>query len=94
MTPAPGATSTPDEPALTPNTATPETPIIICFANDYDGLVRVRECGTLECSEIAILPAGTGLVVTETVTNESGTWARIVSPIEGWLNARYACEVE
>lgn len=91
---APGATSTLEEPALTPDTAKPGTPVIVCFANGYNGQVRVRACGGLECNEIAILPAGTSLVVTETMTNEAGTWARIVFPIEGWVNARYACEVE
>jgi hypothetical protein len=95
---APRATSTPDEPGLgvdlTPETATPDTSVIVCFTNDYDGLVRVRECGGLDCHEIAILPAGTRLIVAETMTNETGNWARIASPIEGWLNARYICAVE
>jgi hypothetical protein len=90
--PAQQASQTPHEPTATPEAATPEA--VICFAGDYDGLVRVRECGGLECGEIAILPAGTGLVLVETITNETGTWTRIASPIQGWLNARYACEVE
>jgi len=86
----------PEAPALdtilAPN-AEPTGAPIVCFANDYDGLVRVRECPGVDCREIAILPAGTVLGLIETVTGEAGgTWAQINTPIRGWLNARYICQ--
>ena len=85
----------PEAPALdtilAPN-AEPTGAPIVCFTNNYDGLVRVRECPGLDCREIAILPAGTSLGLVETVTGETGTWAQINAPIQGWLNARYICQ--
>jgi hypothetical protein len=89
-----GTAVKPDAPALdttlTPDAGTPDS-FIVCFANDYDGLVRVRECPGVGCREIAILPAGTALNLVETVSSETGTWAQINTPIQGWLNARYIC---
>jgi hypothetical protein len=90
--PVPNATSTPDEPAL--NKVEGTDTHLVCFADDYEGLVRVRECPGVACREVAILPAGTGLVLAETESNDAGNWAQVTSPIEGWMNARYVCEVE
>jgi ABC-type transport system substrate-binding protein len=95
-------TSTPSEPTLdqdltsfdqsqgNPDIETSDSRSV-CFANSYDGLVRVRDCPGLDCREITILPAGTVLNLVETVTGEAGTWAQIAYPVEGWLNARYIC---
>ena len=76
---------------LAPDTGMPSSSIV-CFTNNYDGLVRVRECPGVDCREIGILPAGTVLGLIETVTGETGTWAQINAPIQGWLNARYICQ--
>jgi hypothetical protein len=91
---AAGIAVKPDAPALdatlTPDAGTPTSPIV-CFANNYDGLVWVRECPSVGCRQIAILPAGTDLRLVETLSTAAGAWSRISSPVEGWMNTHYIC---
>lgn len=66
----------------------------ICFDGIAGGSLRVRECPGLDCREAGILAGGDRIAVTGERKDVDGTtWLRITKPLDGWISARYACEI-
>jgi len=61
-----------------------------------EGALNVRYCPGVGCW--AFFPLYEGQVVAldgqEAYTEDGATWAHIIQPVDGWVNARYLCEEE
>jgi hypothetical protein len=67
---------------------------VVCFQGIESGTLRVRECPGLECGEAGVLASGDQITaIGERRDVDGATWLRITSPVEGWVNARYVCEI-
>ena len=82
--------------APTPTPATPgETSMQVCTGYPT-GALNVRACPGVQCWAFFVLDEGRTVAVdgvTETA-EDGATWAHIVRPVDGWVNARYLCEVK
>ena len=92
-TPPPAPLPTPS-PAIEEPISVPER--YVCFENNIAGTVWVRACPGTNCTPLGTLSAGEK-VETPGVRKDDGigtTWLHLTSPLDGWINIRYVCDIE
>ncbi|HID85697.1 MAG TPA: SH3 domain-containing protein [Anaerolineales bacterium] len=89
-----GAVVTP-APFPTPTVGSETRQAVVCTGYG-EGALNVRTCPGVGCW--AFFPLYEGQVVTldgQTAhTQDGATWVHLTQPVEGWVNARYLCEVQ
>ena len=79
-------------------TATPvavERPMQVCTGYPT-GALNVRMCPGVQCWAFFVLDEGR-VVTVDGVTekaDDGATWIHLIRPVDGWVNAKYLCEVE
>lgn len=93
----------PSSPPLAPraNAASPATPaptetsLRVCTGYPT-GALNVRTCPGMQCWAFFVLDEGRVVAVDGATeqADDGATWAHLIRPVDGWVNARYLCEVK
>ena len=80
---------------VTATSAPTATPMRVCTGYPT-GALNVRMCPGTQCWAFFVLDEGRTVAV-DGVTekaDDGATWLHLIRPVDGWVNARYLCEVK